>query len=81
MRFITKQVVELNPQALFFTAQIQLDNDAFRNPCDLANLLRIIAFRVDDLGNLQPYYDRSIIDENGNLVGSHSIKTGYELNK
>lgn len=72
--------------ALKFTANIRLANDAMRTPTDLAKALEQLAAQMRQYTAGDPSWPitmtastriaGNVIDENGNMVGSWSIKRG-----
>lgn len=61
-----------------FTLTIDTDNAAFDNPYELPRLIAQVAEDVADMDNdgLLASHTRSVLDVNGNRVGSWAIKDG-----
>lgn len=57
-----------------FTVEINLGNDAMEGPMELAEALRELATRVEDIDLDEAQEEGTILDDNGNEVGTWSYE-------
>ena len=62
-----------------FTVELELGNEAMESANDIATALRAIADQVEQHNSqvLRPMHSRSVMDSNGNTIGSWNIQEDY----